>query len=88
MSNNTDKTPMRIPSISSYDEAGARQWVRDMAQADLLYHFDDAPADVIHGPTGKPLFTLEEVVAVDAIVSKLYELDLSEILFDEATKAE
>ena len=56
----------RIPPF----QTGA-QWAAAMHAADLSYHIDDDPADIIHNTTGEPLFTPEECVELRAIVAAM-----------------
>jgi hypothetical protein len=53
----------RIPSF-----VNSKQWVTDMFNLGLTYHFDDNPADIISSVTNKALFSSEECTSLLRIV--------------------
>lgn len=44
-----------------------------MAKADKMYHIEDDPADIIRVTTDEPLFTAEEVEALNHDIPKMFE---------------
>jgi hypothetical protein len=43
-------------------------WYKAMRDADLLFHIDDLPEDIINRHTGKPLFNEPECQVLSAIL--------------------
>jgi hypothetical protein len=43
-------------------------WYKAMRDADLLFHIDDLPEDIINRHTNKPLFNETECLALTAIL--------------------
>ena len=57
-----DKEVMRIPRYEK--PADVLTWLEGMRRHGLIFHPDDAPADII-GVDKKPLFTAAEVMVLD-----------------------
>lgn len=77
----------RIPTYEN-----PKQWIAAMADAGLLFHFDDDPQDIVN-EHGERLFTEDESTEVRATVARLFldtdgdpfELVLSELESREAS---
>lgn len=54
------------------DLASAKQWIADLTDADLDFHFDDSPETVIHYPTGERIFADEDCPTITNQVAALY----------------
>lgn len=63
----------RIPALQEQTFAAAQQWFATMQKAELLFHPDDDPQDIVTVATNKQVFTAGEVTAVRAIMAQLFE---------------
>jgi hypothetical protein len=63
----------RIPALQEQTFAAAQQWFATMQKAELLFHPDDDPQDIVTAATNKHVFTAVEVTAVRAIMEQLFE---------------
>jgi len=61
--------------INTIEEA--KTFIENLHAADMMFHFEDSPENIISGATGGDLFTAEECPMVRARVGELYELDWS-----------
>lgn len=52
-----------------------KAFIRYLNDAEMMFHFEDDPADIITLSTGKPLFTAAEARLVAKRVADLYALD-------------
>lgn len=60
----------RLPSLKFPTIDGAAHWFEGLAQAGLIFHPDDDPADVVY-VNGAPCFTSEEVVDLRGSLARL-----------------
>lgn len=58
--------------------ADAKAWIEALESADMMFHFEDSPEEIINGKTGADLFTPEQCPLVRQRVAELYALDWSE----------
>jgi hypothetical protein len=63
----------RIPILQGQTFAAAQQWFAAMQKAELLFHPDDDPQDIVTVATNKQVFTAVEVTAVQAVMEQLFE---------------
>jgi hypothetical protein len=63
----------RIPALQEQTFAAAQQWFATMQKAELLFHPDDDPQDIVTVATNKPVFTAIEATEVRAIMEQLFE---------------
>lgn len=64
----------RIPVLQGQTFAAAQQWFAAMQKAELLFHPDDDPQDIITIATNKRVFTAVEVTAVRTVMEQLFEV--------------
>ncbi|MDV7211281.1 hypothetical protein [Azotobacter beijerinckii] len=60
----------RIPQPFGTTFGDARDWFIAMRDANLLFHLEDDPADIVHIGSGERLFTDAEVVELRAILDR------------------
>lgn len=53
----------------------AEQWIRDLVELNLAFHFEDRPETIVSNIAGERTFTDDEAVLVRARVDELYEHD-------------
>ena len=63
----------RIPKLKDHTFSAAQEWFTAMQKADLLFHPDDDPQDIVLIATNKPIFSTAEVTAVREIMGQLFE---------------
>jgi hypothetical protein len=63
----------RIPALQEQTFGAAQQWFATMQKAELLFHPDDDPQDIVAVATNKQVFTAVEVTAVREIMEQLFE---------------
>jgi hypothetical protein len=72
----------------------AKQFVKDLNENDMLYHFDDDPADIVSVRSGfeKPLFTDEECAYISQRIEELINVigydEMMQMLCDEYEEIE
>lgn len=75
----------RIPALQVQTFAAAQQWFSTMKSAELLFHPDDDPQEIVDVVTNKNLFTAVEVFELRAILAQLFECfgdDVYEACYD------
>lgn len=50
----------------------AKVWIKELHDADLMFHFEDSPESIINGDTGEALFSLSDCKKIRARVRELY----------------
>lgn len=63
--------------IESLEDAKA--FIEELQRNDLMFHFEDSPADVIDHRTGKPTFKPAEAEKLEERLEELYEQDWESI---------
>ncbi len=63
----------RIPVLQGQTFAAAQQWFAAMQKAELLFHPDDDPQDIVTIEMNKHVFTAIEVTSVQAVMEQLFE---------------
>lgn len=67
------QTASRIPTLTGTSYQSMDSWFKSMADADLLFHPDDAPKDIVRIADGSPTFTKEECRKLDEALSIMFE---------------
>ena len=62
----------RIPAWSDVSLGGVALWFKVMLRANLLYHPDDDPKDVISLRTGRRLFHRSEAIKLRKIIKEMF----------------
>jgi len=62
----------RIPAFDNVTLEGMKQWFIEMAERGLLFHPDDAPAEIIHGANCDRTFTDEECATLEPIMARMF----------------
>lgn len=57
----------------------ATQFAEEMHRLEKAYHWDDCATDIIGPPNGERIFSDEEAIAINTIVSELYCEELFEV---------
>src|SRR5690606_29339030 len=57
------------------DLASGKAWLEALSAADLTFHLEDDPADIVSGLTGERTFRDEDVPLLRRRVAELYRLD-------------
>lgn len=52
----------------------AYDWIRGLVEADLLFHFDDGPENIIMHATGAPLFSDADAAIVAERLEQIYDV--------------
>lgn len=65
--------PNLTTPLTSIEEGKA--WLKALHDADMAFHLEDDPGDIIRGSTGEPLFYGDEAEHVRLRVSELYGFD-------------
>lgn len=68
------KRPGRIPAWTNVSLSGVGLWFKAMLRANLLYHPDDDPIDVISLQTGRRLFHRAEVIKLREIIKHMFSV--------------
>lgn len=63
----------RIPTLLGNSYQSMSEWYKLMAAADLLFHPDDAPQDIVRISDGVAAFTKEECNQLEEVMSLLFE---------------
>lgn len=63
----------RVPALKDLSYLSISHWYESMAKADLLFHPDDAPEDIVKISNGAPTFSAEECVQLNGIISTLFD---------------
>jgi len=50
----------------------AKQWIADLIELDLLFHFEDSPREIINIKTGERTFTDAEAQQISARLDEIY----------------
>lgn len=58
------------------DLDSAKKWVMDMTRANLIWHFDDGPDDIVVLTLGLPLFREEDCESMSAQIDAIYDIDM------------
>jgi hypothetical protein len=53
----------------------AKAWIDSLIAADMMFHFEDSPDDIIQGLSGERLFSDADADIVSERVGELYALD-------------
>jgi hypothetical protein len=63
----------------------ATAWVLALADAEMLFHFEDGAENIINGNTGKRLFTDAQAVKIEAQLARVHAtgVDPFEVALDE-----
>lgn len=72
----TDRKELLGRRIRTVEEA--KRWIEELSAAELSFHFEDDPGDIVIGISGVALFTDEEAVEVRRRQVELYQLDWPE----------
>ena len=64
----------RIPAAPNKSIFSMNRWFQKMHQAGLLFHPDDAAETIVDNQTGKPTFTPEECLSLNATVALMFEM--------------
>ncbi len=64
----------RIPTVPNKSFFAMNRWFNKMYRAGLLYHPDDAAETIFNIQTGKPTFTQEECLSLNAAVAHMFEM--------------
>lgn len=67
------KKQNRIPEISGKSYEDMRIWFANLYAADLLFHPDDRPEDIVSIATGEPTFTLMECDVLKKSLAVLFK---------------
>lgn len=62
----------RIPEVRKFKVRNMSAWFAKMSARNLLFHPDDDPADIIVIPTGRPVFSTDEVARLRKIMAKMF----------------
>lgn len=62
----------RIPKLEGTSFKNMRQWFKSLAAADLLFHPEDRPEDIIRIATGEQLFSTREAEELQIILGRLF----------------
>ena len=65
------QTQSRIPKLTEISFDGALIWFSEMQREKLLFHPEDDPADIVRIDDGIPTFSIDEVVELRLLMSKL-----------------
>jgi hypothetical protein len=63
----------RIPTLEDVSYQSMDLWFRLMVEANLHFHPDDSPKDIVRISDGAPTFTEDECLALDKTMSTLFE---------------
>lgn len=66
-------TKSRIPELHNLSSGDMSNWYRRMAEANLLFHPDDAPEEIVLISDGAPAFNKAECYELNNIMSKLFK---------------
>ena len=66
-------TQNRIPAVPGKSRFALERWFNGLCAADLLFHPDDRPEDIISNATGEPTLTTEECLVLNKSLNKLFE---------------
>jgi hypothetical protein len=66
------KKSKRIPTWNDVSLSGVALWFKAMLRANLLYHPDDDPKDVIALRTGRRLFNRAEAIKLRQITEEMF----------------
>ena len=61
----------RTPKLNEMSFDGALMWFAEMQNADLLFHPEDDPADIIRIADGKPMFTTPEITELRFLLEEM-----------------
>ena len=61
----------RIPKLNEMSFDGALTWFAEMQNADLLFHPEDDPADIVSIADGKPMFTTPEIAELRFLLEEM-----------------
>ena len=64
---------LRVGPLRTADEA--RKWIKALHDADLMFHFDDDPAEIISIETDQRIFHDDDLVLIRARVAELFDFD-------------
>jgi hypothetical protein len=67
------QTQSRIPSLPNKSFFAMNRWFYKLYQAGLLYNVDDPAETIVDIASGKPSFTPEECITLNAAVDSLFE---------------
>jgi hypothetical protein len=73
MASQYNESSLRFIPPENLDQA--KFLIRCLKGAGLDFHFEDDPAEIINGQTGKPLFAPSDIPLVREMVSCLYKFD-------------
>ena len=62
----------RVPLLRDSSFSAMNEWFAEMAEADLLFHPDDAPENIIRIVDGTPTFSASECAALREIIDLLF----------------
>lgn len=67
------QTTSRIPELPGTSYQSMDSWFKSMAEADLLFHPDDEPKDIVRIADGAAAFTEEECRTLNETLSVMFK---------------